>query len=67
MTAGEYCPNCQAPLGAVCADCGASIPQGQGIAHSVFEEEWTDRSKSRGLTLIPLCWACVMERIGQKL
>ena len=48
-----------------CTVCNKKIPKGHGIGFSVPEEEWTDRSKSRPMKLIPLCQEHVAERLKQ--
>lgn len=49
-----------------CEDCGADVPVGRGIGFSVPVEEWTDRSKSRPMHIIPLCTGCTVKRILKK-
>lgn len=49
-----------------CEDCGVDVPAGRGIGFSVPMEEWTDRSKSRPMHIIPLCTSCTVKRILKK-
>jgi hypothetical protein len=46
-----------------CVECEAEIPAGQGLGVSGPEEEWTDRSKPRPVTVVPLCLRCMNGRI----
>jgi hypothetical protein len=51
-----------------CANCGVEIPAGQGVGRSVPESEWTDKTKSRGIKITPLCMECMTSEImkGEK-
>jgi hypothetical protein len=63
----QRCPHCggdvSALFRAVCVDCGADIPIGQGFG--VSAEEWPDKSKSRPITITPLCLSCTSKRLCQ--
>lgn len=50
----------------ICKDCGMEIPVGLGLGFSVPEEEWTDRTKSRPMSISPLCHRCTIERMFKK-
>jgi hypothetical protein len=59
------CPHCGEDVSSlfkcVCEDCGEIIPRGQGIGWS--HEEWPDKSKARGIDIIPLCLGCIAKRM----
>lgn len=45
-----------------CVDCGTQVPKGQGIGKS--GDDWPDKSKSRPITITPLCMACLAKRFS---
>ncbi len=60
---GEIADRGKALEKATCEDCGAEIPHGLGIGFSTSEDEWTDKSKPRGIHITPLCKSCISKRL----
>lgn len=48
----------------VCIDCGVPVPKGQGLGRSAPEQEWTDRSQPRPITIQSLCLKCLAKRLA---
>lgn len=47
-----------------CIKCGRGVPAGQGLGFSGPESEWTDRSKSRPISVQPMCIICIGEHFA---